>query len=256
MMLAVALIEAIVAGLVLVVALLALLVVGLLRSHAVVLRKLEELGAGVGDPSGREAPFRTRSGVPTPGGAVGRVADVEGADLDGGGIALRVVGSPDRTLLFFLSSGCLTCRAFWEALGAPETLQIPEGVRPIVIAKDAGEESLSVLQELAPPNIPLVLSSAAWADYEVPGSPYVVLVDGATSSIVGEGTGLDWPQVAALLAQASGDIAFVGGRTAPRGNGAARELEVDAQLRAAGITPGHASLYPPAPGGVPDEGAS
>jgi hypothetical protein len=253
MTLAAALIDAIVAGLAVVVALLALLVVGLLRSHAVVLRKLEDLGAGVGDPTGRDAPFRTRAGVPTPGDAVGRVADVEGADLDGGGVALRVVGSADRTLLFFLSSGCLTCRAFWDALRQPGSLQIPDGVRPIVVAKDTREESLSVLQELAPPNIPLVLSSAAWSDYEVPGSPYVVLVDGPTSSIIGEGTGLDWPQVAALLAQASGDLAFVGARTAPRGNGAAREQEVDDQLRAAGITPGHASLYPTAPDGAPEE---
>ncbi len=49
--------------------LLCVLVAGLLRSHGTILRRLHELGAGVGDPSGRAPatatrPFETAPGVP------------------------------------------------------------------------------------------------------------------------------------------------------------------------------------------------
>jgi len=57
--------------------------------------------------------------------------------------------------------------------------------------------------------------------------------------VVGEGSGASWPQVADLLAQAAADDAL---RNA-RGNGAVREARDDAALRAAGIEPGHPSLY-------------
>ena len=50
-----------------VVALLVVLVAGLLRSHALILSKLEELGAGIGDPSGADAPdVRAAPGRPCP----------------------------------------------------------------------------------------------------------------------------------------------------------------------------------------------
>ena len=82
--------------------LLGLLVVGLLRSHAEILRKLHELGAGL-DPDA--APGVT-SAVPAP---VRRTAST-GFDLSGttpGDEAVRigVVGARQSTLLAFLSSG-------------------------------------------------------------------------------------------------------------------------------------------------------
>jgi hypothetical protein len=235
--------------------LLAVLVAGLLRSHADILRRLHDLGAGLeaDDPPGSQpVPFRTRPGAPAPGAvtaAEGR--DITGTGLRGEAIAVSVVGTSHDTLLAFLSSTCLTCERFWDAFRTPETLNLPEATRLVVVAKDAAEESPSRLSELAAPGLDVLLSSQAWTDYQVPGSPYVVYVEGATGRIRGQGTGMSWDQVAALLAQATGDLAFTTepGR-APRGrkpaSDAEREAAIDRQLLAAGIQPGDPSLYPDA----------
>ena len=240
-----------------VVALLALLVVGLLRSHAAILKQLHELGAGVGDPA-RPASVKTpvefsmQSGLPTLSGDTGfrDGADVSGSSVDDDALALRIVGAAHPTLLAFLSSSCLTCAGFWESFAEPDQLLLPESTRLVIVTKDATEESPSAIARLAPPGLPLVMSSAAWADYEVPGSPYFVFVDGPTGRVRGEGTGATWKQVANLLAQATGDLTFTAGPDAARRSkpqsDAEREREIDQQLLAAGILPGDPSLYPDA----------
>jgi hypothetical protein len=238
-----------------VVALLALLVVGLLRSHAAILRQLHELGAGVGDPA-RPASVRTpvefsmQSGLPTLTGDTGfrDGADVSGSSVDDDALALRIVGAAHPTLLAFLSSSCLTCAGFWESFAEPDQLLLPESTRLVIVTKDASEESPSAIARLAPTGLPVVMSSAAWGDYEVPGSPYFVFVDGPTGRVRGEGTGATWKQVANLLAQATGDLTFTVGpgaarRSKPQSD-AEREREIDQQLLAAGILPGDPSLYP------------
>ena len=253
---------AVVALLAVVVALLAFLVVGLLRSHAEILRRLADLGAGVEDPAGDRAP-RVQPGVISPPDLPpGRPAhDVAGATLDGGAQVVRTTGVDHDTLLLFLSSGCLTCRDFWEALRRPGGLEVPEGTRGVAVVHDADAEIPAALSDLAGPGTPLLLSSSAWADFEVPGSPYAIYVDGPSGTVVGEGTGGSWEQVAAMLAQATGDLAFVGERT-PRARKARRdarfERDTDAELLAAGIRPGDPSLYPqpgtgPGPGEPPAE---
>ena len=238
-----------------VVGLLSLLVVGLLRSHAAILKQLHELGAGVGDPAkpGNAASpteFKMQSGLPTPAGDTGfrDGADVSGAGIDDDAMALRVVGSPHPTLLAFLSSSCLTCAGFWESFADPDQVLLPQATRLVIVTKDASEESPSAIARLAPPGLPLVMSSAAWADYEVPGSPYFVFIDGPTGRVRGEGTGATWKQVSNLLAQATGDLTFTAGPEAARRSkpqsDAEREREIDQQLLAAGIRPGDPSLYP------------
>ena len=92
------------------------------------------------------------------------------------------------------------------------------------------------------------MSSEAWADFAVPGSPYFVLVDGA-GRIIGEGTASTWSRVLELLGEALADSVPPPGDESrpagpPRGTGAARLRHVDETLRAAGIEPGHASLHP------------
>jgi hypothetical protein len=80
----------------------------------------------------------------------------------------------------------------------------------------------------------VLLSSAAWDAYSVPGSPYFVYVeDGA---IQGEGSATQWPQLASLLRDARADTRVAGGQR--------RALHADSALEAAGIGPGHPSLYP------------
>jgi hypothetical protein len=222
--------------------LLGLLVAGLLRSHAEILRALHDLGAGV-DPDQRGAArrvARSRSGPATGADA----QDVVGVGPRGEAVAVAVGGTDHDTLLAFLSTGCDTCRPFWSAVNGD--LGIPD-VRVLVVVAD--EESESELARLAGPQVEVVASTAAWDAYEVPGSPHFVYVDGATGRVAGEGTGPDWPSVRALLTQANADRSARHADTRPRGPVALEwrdnPTRIDAELLAAGIGPGHPSLAAP-----------
>lgn len=223
--------------------LLGLLVAGLLRSHAEILRALHELGASL-DPRPEAArpaqPVKTHARR----GEAGATAyDITGTSLDDEVSALAIVGAPRPTLLAFLTSGCATCATFWAAF-AGRDLAIPGGAHLVIVAKDAAEESESRLRELAPPQATLVLSSTAWADYRVPASPYFVLVDGEAGRVTGEGSAAGWPQVADLMSQALRDIGQRPGRSGDARPGEPdRADRIDAELLAAGIAPGHGSLY-------------
>lgn len=231
-----------------VLALLTLLVAGLLRSHAAILRQLHDLGAGL-DADAPPAGPGGRALTPAPAGAADGV-DIAGTGIRDDAIALRTVGVEHRTLLAFLSSNCLTCRAFWDAFADSRSLGLPDDVRLAVITKDAAEEQPSVLARLAPAHLPTVMSSDAWQSYGVPGSPYFVLVDGPSGRVVGEGTGASWPQVLGLVLQSAGDAAHRGATTGDRDNAA----RIDRELLAAGIRPGDPTLYQTArdePGAAP-----
>ncbi|MBA2282223.1 MAG: hypothetical protein H0W25_13485, partial [Acidimicrobiia bacterium] len=179
---------------------------------------------------------------------VGRAAaDIAGIDPAGDAVALRVVGAAHGTVIAFLSSTCLTCAGFWEELRDPRKVYRPEGSRLVVVAKGPDEESQRAIAELAPPGVTTVLSSEAWLDYDVPGSPYVVYVDGPAGVVAGEGTGGSWAQVGRLLAQATGDVTFAAGpaagrRRKARGD-AEREQDIDGALLAAGVLPDDERLY-------------
>jgi hypothetical protein len=216
--------------------LLSVLVAGLLRSHAEILRALHDLGAGLelDRTDGRPVPV-TIEGVrrPRTSGAPAPEA-LTGTTLDGESVGISLAGGSD-TLLAFLSSGCSTCQSFWDAFAAPD-LVVPGGARLLVVAKDLDEESGSALAARAPASVPLVTSSQAWEDFGVPGSPYFVYIDG-TRRIVGEGSAATWPAVATLMGQAQAD-------TVPRGR-AGRDLRDSEALAAAGIVPGDPRLGAP-----------
>jgi hypothetical protein len=215
-----------------VLALLSLLVAGLLRSHAEILRRLHALGAGL-DPDGAVAVAPPHAiDLRADDGSFAAAADVDGAGLRDDATHIAVVGTRHRTMLAFLSSGCLTCHEFWSAFANTAQLDLPADIRLVVVTKDAAEESISALRRVAPAGVPLVMSSAAWADYNVPGSPYFVLVDGPLGRVRGEGTGATWEQVKNLLRQASEDA-----------DDASREARIDRELSAHGIEPGDPSLY-------------
>jgi hypothetical protein len=134
---------------------------------------------------------------------------------------------------------------FWRELAAPGAIRLPGGTRLLVVAQDAEADSPTALAELAPAGLDVLLSSAAWAAYGVPGSPYVVLVEGRTGRVRGEGTGQSWRQVSELLAQASGDAAYLTGGPLPGRprSDTERELAADRELLAAGLLPGDPRLY-------------
>jgi hypothetical protein len=213
--------------------LLTLLVTGLLRSHAEILKRLHALGAGLDTDEpvslSTSRSVDLRAGDET---TFAAAADLDGAGLRDDALHVSIVGARHRTLLAFLSSGCLTCQGFWEAFADSHALDLPDDVRLVVVTKDGSEESVSALRKLAPAAVPVVMSSAAWIDYRVPGSPYFVLVDGRAGRVRGEGTGANWEQVKNLLRQASDDASDDG-----------REARIDRELLAHGIEPGDASLF-------------
>ena len=105
---------------------LAFLVLGLLRSHADILRRLHALDGGeAAEPGSRSAaPFETVPEIPGPGPV--RVADpaTPARDIVGSGLAddsvvIRTSGVEHDTVLVFLSTGCLTCQGFWSDFASP-----------------------------------------------------------------------------------------------------------------------------------------
>lgn len=238
----------VVAGLVVVVVLLSLLVAGLLRSHATILRQLHELGAGDTDRAGLDpgaavSPIsrpRTDGTVPEPQADLPdgrRAVDVVGTGPRGDSIAVRTLDVAHDTLLVFLSTGCTTCATFWADLAAPE---LPIGTRLVIVTRDPSEELPERVRDLAPPDATVVMSSATWEGLAVPGSPFVVQVHGPSGRVVGEGTAASWAQVLDLFLRADDDQ-----RPAHRkaGADARRERTLDRVLLQAGIAPGDPSLY-------------
>ncbi len=230
------------------IALLALLVAGLLRSHAEILRTLHRLGAGL-DPVGGGLAGPTEGGRVSSGRPAGHRSSTSGFDVVGTTLTdevvrIGVVGARRSTLLAFLSSGCFTCAGFWDAFRAGDRLSVPGAARLVIVTKGAAEESESRLRELAPSEIPVVMSTAAWDDYQVPVAPYFVYVDGPSGQVSGQGVAQTWPQVVSLWSQALDDAAA-------RAD-AAGEARADHDLMKAGIHPGHPSLYPARHGGDGD----
>lgn len=295
------------------VVLLGLLVAGLLRSHADILRALRDLGAPVGDPAapgdptsagathrgpganralggdvghgghgpGAPVPFRRagdgtlQMGPPLPEGRGSHVGhDVSGETPSGDAVAVAVLDVPQATLLAFLSSGCTGCAQFWDALQGGGAGRVPAGVRPIIVVKGPEAEHQAAVRQRSTGSVPVVMSSDAWGDYEVPGSPFFVLVDGPSGRRLGEGTAASFEQVLGLVSRAMAEgpagVAEAAGRAGAaaeghpggaavgRAGGAvgerpARQIldagrdspeRVDAELRAAGILPGDPSLHP------------
>ena len=206
-----------------VLALLAVLVVGLLRSHAEILRRLHELGAGAygdDDVQPRAATrMRTQPGVAEP-------------REHGDGRPRRVRHHAGRVRRWRSAWSTAPTPRCWRSSRADASPAATSGPRSptarartsrastpgcVVVTKGPEAESVSAVEHLAHGPAQTVMSSEAWRDYEVPVSPYFVLADGRTGRIVGEGSGTTWPQVRDLLEQACADAGLVAkGRGRPR----------------------------------------
>jgi hypothetical protein len=160
-----------------------------------------------------------------------------------------VSGAGRLTLLAFLSSGCATCEEFWDAFrdGGPAFTNgaVP---RVVLVTKGPEEEHAAAVAAKASRHAPTVMSSQAWRDYGVPGSPYFVLVHGE-QGVLGEGSAVSFAQLSGLLERALADRGFdlrsLLDRPAARVDGArSNEERVDEDLRRAGLFPGHPDLYP------------
>jgi len=199
---------------------LVVLVAALLRSHAEILRRLGPEGAAAaGVPA---PPSEIRTGI--------EAAEIAGVTPTGDAIKLSLNGAP--SLLAFLSTGCTSCGRFWETLGEHP---LPDGLQPMIVTRGPDREQRSKLRSIARAAVPVVMSSEAWEDYAVPGSPYFVLVEGG--EIRGEGVATTWDALASLL-----------------GDAVEEQRGVEERLAAAGIGPDHPSLY--SWSAAPDGGAS
>ncbi len=259
-----------------VIVLLAVLVVGLLRSHAEILRALHDLGVNLEDgaPQGGTKTFdlQTRAaalssanrGVAAPGtaaedrvgengmavpeaGPLGTAHDLMGVTTRGDGAAISVNGTSGLTLLAFLSSGCATCLDFWEAFREPAKRQVGgSNTRLVVLTKGPDSESPASVASLADPELTMLMSSEAFDDYSVPVAPYFVLVDGASSQVIGEGAAASYDQLSSLMSKALADGGHGLGAQRSRREvlrGRRANVGADEALEAAGIGPGHPSLH-------------
>ena len=246
------------------VVLLGVLVLGLLRSHALILKALHELGAGLEleREAGTGVTTATTGGKPGPvpveleAGVVQATRkdsttahDIIGSDLDRVEQRVVVTTPGSRTLLAFLTSGCSVCQTFWDEFQG--SVDVPGDGALRIIAKGSAEESVSSLRALAGDRA-VVQSSGAWVDYDIPGSPYFVYVEGGV--VTGEGSATTWAQVRDLMAQGVADndeARAAAGRTGPGllvGDDLGRgdrdsPPRMDAELLAAGVRPGDPSLY-------------
>lgn len=226
-------------------ALLALLVAGLLRGHVEILQQLDAVRRESLRPQLSEAipapPDRPEGPAANP---------LVGLSLTGDAIRLNFESGGRNTLLAFLSSGCLTCGGFWDALQPERRAELPGDARVVIVTRDGSEESPSRLVALAPPDLPLVQSTNAWELYDVPGSPYFVYIEGSSGAVRGEGSAVSWKQVNSLLEDAllDSEIADNGAaalepRRRRRESIYERQLRADLALAEAGIAPDDPSLY-------------
>jgi hypothetical protein len=214
----------VVAGETLLLAVVGLFVVALLRSHAEILRRLERLAPEAPLPQPEERAAGPR-----------RAHDLQGTTPDGGARRIVLAPGPD-TLLAFLSTGCSSCVRLLEAAA---DARLPNGLRLVIVAKDPRVERLRLLRPLVG-IADVVMSSAAWESYAVPGSPYFVHVGGSSGEIVGEGSAGAWEQVVSLIVDAREEDVAPDVANRPR---------IDDALASAGIGPEHPSLHPGASAG-------
>lgn len=190
-----------VVALLLAVALLALLVVSLLRSYALVVRTLHD--AGISSDGG---PREQMLELSRPAEREDKAAPpVVGDTLDGGARALSLSGGEGMLLLAFLSSGCGSCQEFWRTLRGSEG-RLPGLEAPVVVVtKGPSREEPGKLAELTADRVELIMSDETWGAYDIPLTPHFVLVNRSTGAIVGEGSTSEPKALADLMARAAAD---------------------------------------------------
>ncbi len=210
--------------------LLLVLVAGLLKSHAEILRQLHRLGGSVEGDVPRATPTLRAPGFEkTP------VVEISGTEPSGSTRSISLEHGRGETLLAFLSTGCSSCSVFWDALGSDIEMPTPN-TRPVIVTKGAAAESPGKVAELAPAGVTLIMSDDAWETFRVPLTPYFMLVDGE-ARVIGEGSASSWSHLMSLLRQSASDSDPTLLDTADR------ERFTDTRLHRSGVEPGDPTLY-------------
>ena len=116
--------------------------------------------------------------------------DVKGHDPAGAAVEVLITGSADPVLLLFLSADCLGCLDLWEHMGDLRQ-SVPAEVRLVIVTRGAEAEEAGAIAALAPPDVPTVMSTQAYADYRVGGPPFLVLVTAAAVLTEGVAWGIE-----------------------------------------------------------------
>lgn len=221
-MTAVVIIEAVV------IVMLLILVAGLLKSHAEILRRLDRLGAAA-DGADHETRQPRTSGL-------GRAPtnEITGVEPDGSAVSVSLSPRTGETLLAFLSTSCASCQVFWDEFATHPALSTTD-TRPIIVTKGSGAESPPKVAQLAPPEVRVVVSDEAWDEFKVPLTPYFMLV-GGDGGIIGEGSATNMDRLFDLLRGSADDNPV---RMSTR----QRERFTDDRLSGSGVEPGDPSLY-------------
>ncbi|MDQ4007242.1 MAG: hypothetical protein M3211_03985 [Actinomycetota bacterium] len=140
------------------------------------------------------------AGAPVP---EGDAVDIRGVTPTGEATTVALESSPVPTLLAFLSTSCGICTGLWQRLRDEGLGDVAPGVVPVVVTKDGAQEDHDRVRGLADGGaLSVVLSGEAWDDYEVPGSPYLLLVAGDPGSVVAEGAVSQWEDLVSMVARA------------------------------------------------------
>ncbi|MGH2699765.1 MAG: hypothetical protein ACRDJL_11305 [Actinomycetota bacterium] len=117
---------------------------------------------------------------------------IEARDLDGS--LVTVGGEGADQFLLFVSPGCMVCEQVMPSIGA---VAEATGKRPLVLTElDEAETRLAFQHKRTP--APIVASVESFKTYEVPGTPYVVVLD-ARGVVQAKGTVNNLEQMEGLI---------------------------------------------------------
>jgi hypothetical protein len=136
---------------------------------------------------------------------VGRPAPaVAGLDPGGHPLDVPVSARPGRLALLFLTSSCRPCRDLWSAAQAMPAPPDPAARAVIILTPSPSTESRRRVADLAPPSVPVLMSSDAWHAYGVTRAPWLALLEGGTITAEGPAPA-DWTKVVATDSAVSAD---------------------------------------------------
>jgi hypothetical protein len=121
---------------------------------------------------------------------------VAGCTPGGEGIEHHVAG--DWTLLLFLSTTCDGCTDLWEAFARPNDAVLGRDVDVVLVTRPPTVERPEEVRRLAG-DATVVMSEAAWSDYEVHSGPFFVLIDGRARRTASEGVAWSIEQMRAAI---------------------------------------------------------
>ena len=134
-------------------------------------------------------------------------ADLAGVSPEGQRLEVRLADHGPLVLLAFLTTHCDGCDEFWAGPDEATAVTLPASVSTLVVTKGPETVDPAEVIRLASGRggTPVIMSDEAWADYQVMGYPFFVLVDASDRCVVGETVGFGWADIADMIHSAIGE---------------------------------------------------